>query len=145
MIMKDRLKRIAIPVFGTRVSPRFDFAQRALIIDVRDKKVESRREVSFDICPIFNRRSFLLQQGVQVLLCGGIRRCDYFALADAGITVFPGLFGEVDELMEMFFNGNLPRNESLFMGYEGEAGRRHGQGLGRGHRCRGNHWRGSID
>ncbi len=143
--MKDKIERIAIPVFGTRVSPRFDFAQRALIIDVRDKKVDSSREVSFDICPIFDRLTFLLQQGVQVLICGGIRRCDYFALANAGITVFPGLVGEVDELMEMFFNGDLPRNESLFMEHEGEAGRNPGKGYGRGHRCRGNPWRGRIE
>lgn len=132
--MKDKIERIAIPVFGTRVSPRFDFAQRALIIDVRDQKVESCREVSFDICPIFNRLSFLLQQGVQVLLCGGIRRCDYFALADAGLTVFPGLVGEVDELMEMFFNGNLPRNERVLMecgrGPARSRLRRHGRGQG---------------
>ena len=129
--MKKKSTRIAVPIFGTRVSPRFDFAPRALVIEIREGKEASRCELPLEIGPTSGRISFLLEKGVEVLLCGGIRRCDYFAFKSAGITVFPCLIGEVEVLLTWFLEGDLPNHEDVLLSQSWRARRGPGPGCSR--------------
>jgi hypothetical protein len=40
-------------------------------------------------------------------LCGGIRRCDFFLVANIGINVYAGLTGEADHILNSFLAGNI--------------------------------------
>lgn len=99
--------KVAIPLFNSRVSPRFDFASRLLIAKIDNKKVIDRREYSLaNLNPI--RRSALLSElGVNVLLCGGISDFSVRLLIGNGIEVIPMVTGEVEGVLNLFINGNL--------------------------------------
>lgn len=53
---------------------------------------------------------FLREQGVQVLICGGIGAGAQMALADAGITLYGGVQGDADEAVEALLVGQLRFN-----------------------------------
>ena len=49
----------------------------------------------------------LAQNGVRVLICGGIGESARNALASKGIEVFPGVFGDVEQVLADFAAGTL--------------------------------------
>jgi len=64
--------KVAIPMFNSRVSPRFDFASKVLVATIEGGIVIERQEHSLaDLNPI--RRSALLNVlGINLMICGGI-------------------------------------------------------------------------
>lgn len=120
---------IAIPVFGTRVSPRFDITRKFLVIDIEDGRVTGRQEASFDSQPPLRRILFLKEQGVDTLLCGGIRRCDYFMIDEMRISIYASLIGEVEEILSSFIDGSLEPGFGKAFGGPGIR-RREGHRLG---------------
>ena len=98
---------IAIPIFGTRISPRFDCAVNLLIVTTRDDEISSREENSMEQLPWCKRIEILVQKEVDTVLCGGIRRCDFFLLTNAGMNVYAGLTGEVDSILHSFLAGEI--------------------------------------
>jgi len=100
--------RLALPKFGQRISPRFDCAARLLIVEVQGGAIQSRREESMEDLHRRYRIGLLLKRKVDVLLCGGIRRCDYFSFVNAGIDVYTGLMGEAEDILEAFLKGRIP-------------------------------------
>jgi predicted Fe-Mo cluster-binding NifX family protein len=101
--------RIAIPMFGARVSPRFDIAPSLLLVSASDGVVQDRTVESLDSVHGPHRIGLLLGREVDVLLCGGIRRCDYFSILNAGIEIYPGLIGEAQDVLDAFLCGGLPK------------------------------------
>ena len=51
--------------------------------------------------------SLLADQGVHMLICGGIGGGARVALAEAGIVIFGGVTGDADEAVELFLAGGL--------------------------------------
>jgi predicted Fe-Mo cluster-binding NifX family protein len=103
--------RIAIPVFGTKISPRFDCAGNVLMVDVTDGSVTARRLESIEPFRWRHQINALRERGVEVMLCGGIRRCDYLLLVRVGINVYAGLVGEVEDILAAFLRGEIANEE----------------------------------
>lgn len=101
--------RLAITTFGKRISPRFDCAKYLLIVDMNKGEIVKRKEEPVDGMAGGRRVSFLVERGVQVILTGGILRCDYFAALNAGLEVHAGFMGEVEEILKRYLSGTLPR------------------------------------
>ncbi|MBN1908640.1 MAG: NifB/NifX family molybdenum-iron cluster-binding protein [Pirellulales bacterium] len=143
--------RIAIPSFGTRVSPRFDCAGTILVVEIADSQAaegpsQTRREekaVNWDAAERVER---LIAWDVDVVLCGGIDCWSVEALQSAGITVYGWVAGEIEEALSAFLRGEFdlqPESPDRgwcrcrrFAGGEGPPGpgrgrgRRGGQGRG---------------
>ena len=101
------------------------------MVDLEDGEVTARQEVSFDIQPTLRRILFLREQGVDTLLCGGIRRCDYFMIDEMKVSIVASLIGEVEEILSAFIDGSLEPGFGMAPGRPGmrrRQGRRHGQG-----------------
>jgi predicted Fe-Mo cluster-binding NifX family protein len=96
--------KIAIPIFGTRISPRFDCAPSIAILECENGAVINRREVSIGKPP---RIRLLVKEKVDVLICGGIRRWDFDMLRDHGIEVYFDLCGEAEAVIRAFLNNEL--------------------------------------
>ena len=56
---------------------------------------------------------FLQEQGVSVLICGGIGGGAQMALNDAGIQLFGGVSGDADEAVEALLAGQLAFNPNV--------------------------------
>jgi len=103
--------KVAIPQWQGRVSPVFDVADRALVVDVVESR-ERRREVM----PIagegpVERAKWLRAPGVEVLICSAISRPMEMTLVSSGIRVVSGVCGGVEEVLQAYLCDQLDRAE----------------------------------
>ena len=70
---------------------------------------------------------FLRERGVDTLICGGIGGGARTALAEAGITLYPGASGEADAQVAALLAGSLS--------YDPDTVCAHHEGHGEGHDC----------
>jgi predicted Fe-Mo cluster-binding NifX family protein len=122
--------RVAIPVFGARISPRFDFAPSLLLLTLEKGEVQAREEVSLSSWDPRRRVEKLKEFEVQTLICGGIDCLSRQMIEDHRIRVIPWVAGEVAEALDSFLNGNLRPGSTLCPGC-GRGRRRKMNGLGR--------------
>ena len=106
--------KIAIPMFNSRVSPRFDFAPKVLIAKVENGKVVEREHYSLNSLNTIRRGTLLREQGVTVLICGGISNFSVRLLSDNGIKVIPMVAGEIEDVLEQFVDGTFSYFPSVF-------------------------------
>jgi|GEM_PF-1506657 len=97
--------RIAIPIYGERVSPRIDCASSFLVVEAGSGSMDDVHEVQTkgpELCELF---ALLLQERIDVVVCGGIRREDRLALETAGIEVNGEWVGDVQDVLKSFASG----------------------------------------
>lgn len=70
---------------------------------------------------------FLMQHGVDTLICGGIGGGAQMALAQAGIRLFGGVNGDADAAVQALLNGTLTYDPDVHCNHHD-----HGEG---GHTC----------
>ncbi len=116
--------KIAIPMFTTRVSPRFDFASKILIAAIADRKVIERQEFSLINLNPIRRNSLLCELGVNVLICGGISTFARRLAVGNGIDVIPMVQGEIEEVLNLFMGGDL--SSAIIPVSSGKGNRYHG-------------------
>lgn len=134
--------RIAIATYGDLISPRFDCASTLRVLEW-DVDPVARREERLQLDSGYCHADALLQQNVSALLCGGIRRCDYQRLADAGLQVIAGQYGPYLDVFREYLAGRLESQPSWERprgcgprhcgpGQGRGMGRGQGQGMGQG-------------
>ncbi len=99
--------KVAIPLFGSRVSPRFDCAQRILLVTVEDNEVVEKKEVwagRWNPLQIVTR---LTEVGTNTVICGGISNFSVRMLASNGIRVVSWITGEAEEAIKLFLKRQL--------------------------------------
>jgi predicted Fe-Mo cluster-binding NifX family protein len=99
--------KVAIPIFGPRVSPRFDYAPGLLLFNLEDGKLVGSEKFSLQTWDRLQRLQKLKELGVQALICGGIDGNSAKILSDYGIRVIAWVAGEADEAIRCFLQGKL--------------------------------------
>lgn len=99
--------KIAIPLFGSRVSPRFDCAQRILLVMVEDKKVVEKKEIWVGRWNPLQRITRLTELGIDTVICGGISNFSVRMLISNGIRVISWITGEAEEAIKLLLKGQL--------------------------------------
>ncbi len=117
--------RLAIPLYGENVAPRFCVADDVLVVELDDGTVASTRDLSLAGTPWAERLHSLSAQGVTVLLCGGFNRRFVPLANNLGIQVIWGLAGRADALIDAYCRGEIELF-SLFPGQE-QLGELHGK------------------
>jgi len=123
--------RLALPVFGDEVAPRFCVASEVLVVDVDDGEVASSHTLSLAGIPWPERLSRLSSGGVNVLLCGGFNRGFEPQAHNLGMQVISGLAGDMDQLIDAYCRGEVEQFR-LCPRQAREPRRRRGRGQGRG-------------
>lgn len=114
--------KIAIPAFGTRVSPRFDCAEAMLVVTLEDGRPAQRQEHVISDWAASERIARLVDWGVDTVVCGGIDCRSLESLQSAGVTIYGWVAGPIDEALAALVRGDLDFQRA---------------GAGRGHcRCR---------
>jgi predicted Fe-Mo cluster-binding NifX family protein len=99
--------RVAIPVWGERVSPVFDVANRIMLVDVEHGVEQARTEESIEEAVQSRRVRRLVDRGVQVLICGGISRALATMLLAAGVAVIAWKAGPANAVLRAYLEGRL--------------------------------------
>ena len=131
--------KIAVTYEDGQVFQHFGHSRQFKIYQVEDGVVTDARVVDTAGSGHGALAGFLQTQGVQALICGGART----ALAQAGITLYPGVSGAADEQVQALVSGGLRYDPNASCGHHhGEHGHSCGQhdhhcgGHGEGH-CHG--------
>ena len=130
--------KVAVPLFGSAVAPRFGFANEFLVAEVVNREVTRTERVSIAALEWHGRLAALQGHGITVLLCGGFNR-RFDPLAESlGIEVIAGLAGEADATVAAYARGEeLPVLFRCRLRRRDGSGRGRGRGQGRGRgRCR---------
>jgi len=107
--------KIAIPIFGPRVSPRFDCAPSFLLFTVENGEVIDHEELFINALDPWQRLERLRELNIQALICGGIDGNSERILRSHQIRVIPWVAGEVEEALESFLKGKLEPGVALHL------------------------------
>ncbi len=97
--------KIAVPTFGSRVSPRFDCAQVFLVVTTDNMNGVQRQELAATNWTPNERVSQLVALGVNAVICGGIDGWSAESLRSAGIRVYNSIKGDADEAVSTLLRG----------------------------------------
>jgi predicted Fe-Mo cluster-binding NifX family protein len=110
--------KIAIILFETRISPRFDCAPAFMLIctDRGGREITEKSEISFQGSNYIERINQLKTAGADVVICGGISK-DMLELLKANkIKVIPWVTGDAQKALQVFINRKLVPGAMLCSG-----------------------------
>ena len=93
---------LAIPVFGSEVSPRFDCAKEIMLIRIEGGKIMDRKNVAVVETSSLHIVKVLSAWKVQQVICGGIDDFSNRMLKGLGIRVSPWVSGNACQVLEEF-------------------------------------------
>ena len=131
--------KIAVTYENGQIFQHFGHTQQFKIYDVEGERVVSSMVVDTNGSGHGALGGFLADQGVEVLICGGIGGGAQNALAQAGIKLYGGVSGSADAAVEALLAGNLGYNPDVKCNHhDHEHGHEHSCGShGAGHACGG--------
>jgi predicted Fe-Mo cluster-binding NifX family protein len=114
--------KIAIPVFHTKISPRFDSTQGFILLQIEDNNVIQREKLPTKGWPASAKIKQLVDLAVDILICGGIDLNSMQQLNFNGIKIYSWITGEIEDAVTRFLNQGLESGIIL-----GPHGRRKGR------------------
>lgn len=128
----DIIMRIAVTYENGQIFQHFGHTEQFKIYDVADGQIVREAVVDTNSSGHGALAGFLMQLGVDALICGGIGGGAQMALAEVGIRLFGGVSGDADAAVNALIAGNLGYNPDVHCDHHDHE---HGEG---GHSC-GNH------
>ena len=119
--------KIAVTYENGQVFQHFGHTGQFKVYEVADGKVVSSAVLPTNGSGHGALAGFLQERGVDTLICGGIGGGARTALAEAGITLYPGASGEADAQVAALLAGSLS--------YDPDTVCAHHEGHGEGHDC----------
>lgn len=118
---EGRIMKIAVTYENEMVFQHFGHTAEFKIYDVVDGKIVSNEVVDTNGSGHGALAGFLMQRGVDTLICGGIGGGAINALSNAGIKVYGGVSGNVDTAVNDFISGKLEYNPDVHCDHHHEG------------------------
>lgn len=125
----DNTMKIAVTYENGQIFQHFGHTAQFKVYEVADGKIVDAKVVDTNGSGHGALAGFLMQQGVDTLICGGIGGGAQVALAQAGIRLYGGVSGEADAAVIALLAGNLGYNPNVHCDHHDHE---HGEG---GHTC----------
>ena len=111
--------KIAVAYAQGLVFQHFGHSQQFKIYEIQAGEIRNEQVIDADGCGHGAMAALLAEQGVNMLICGGIGGCALTALAQAGIVVMGGVMGDADDAVEAFLAGELRFNPNAGCSHHG--------------------------
>lgn len=111
--------KLAVTYENGQVFQHFGHTENFKIYTVEDGKIVSAEVVNTNGQGHGALGGFLRERGVEALICGGIGGGARTALANAGITLYPGVTGDADAAVEALLAGNLSYDPDTMCSHHG--------------------------
>ncbi|MDD2466323.1 MAG: NifB/NifX family molybdenum-iron cluster-binding protein [Desulfobulbus sp.] len=105
MNARETGKKIAVTVWGQRVSPVFDSARTLLIAEINGKTLATTSLITFDPERPLELLHLLRAQQVMLIICGAVSEGPAAMIEAAGIQLIPFIAGDVQQVLEHFLKG----------------------------------------
>jgi predicted Fe-Mo cluster-binding NifX family protein len=99
--------KIAIPLFGNRISPRFDFSPELWIITVENREVIHQDRLPMTNLNLPQRLEQITSHEVDKVICGGIDGFSLNQLGNNGVEIVHDVIGEAEVVFNLFMRGRL--------------------------------------
>lgn len=99
--------KIAIPVFQTKISPRFDQTQEFVLLEIENDNIIARKTLTTQGWSVLDKMKYLVDLGVNTLICGGIDRASLQYLGFKGIKIYSWVTGEVEDAVSCFLSHRM--------------------------------------
>ena len=117
--------KLAVTYENGQIFQHFGRTAQFKLYDIEDGKIVRSEVVDTNGSGHGALAGFLMQRGVDTLICGGIGGGAQSALANAGIRLFGGVSGDADAAAEALVNGTLNFNPAVHCDHHEHA---HGEG-----------------
>lgn len=117
--------KLAVTYENGQIFQHFGRTAQFKLYDIEDGKIVRSEVVDTNGSGHGALAGFLMQRGVDTLICGGIGGGAQAALANAGIRLFGGVSGDADAAAEALVNGTLNFNPAVHCDHHEHA---HGEG-----------------
>jgi predicted Fe-Mo cluster-binding NifX family protein len=94
--------KLAIMLYGTRVSPRFGYSQRAMIVDIDGQHEIHRRAIGVRSYHPEQIPDMLSKEEVELVIAGGMNQYFQDLFRDRGIQVVWGIIGDVEDVLAAY-------------------------------------------
>ncbi len=126
--------KLAIMLYGTRVSPRYGYSQGVLIVEFNNQGEFVRTTLEIDQYYPDKIPDLLSKEGVEVVISGGMNQHFQNLFRLRGIDVIWGIIGEADDVLAAFMTGQLrPGMGCCLAGRRPRRGQRRFRGRGKPH------------
>ena len=120
------IMKIAVTYENGQIFQHFGHTEQFKLYEAVDGKITHAKVVDTNGSGHGALAGFLMQHGVDTLVCGGIGGGAQAALADAGIKLYGGVSGDADAAVSALLNGSLGYNPNVHCDHHdhehGEAG-----------------------
>jgi len=99
--------KVAIPRWGEMIAPCFDYCATMAIFTIRGDRVVDQMDFPISSRDPLDRVRLLRHQGVDTIICGGVRDIFEDMIRAHGIETISWVSGSVDDLLALFLRGQL--------------------------------------
>jgi len=110
--------KIAIPVFQTKISPRFDSTQGFILLQIEKNNVIKRENLTTKDWPSSAKIKQLVDLEVDTMICGGIDLESMHQLNFSGIKIYSWITGEIEDAVTRFLDQGL--ESGIILGPRGQ-------------------------
>lgn len=102
--------------WNDRIAPVFDVTARLHVVESDGERLIGRQDVEMPTIPDGAKVDCLGRLGVEILVCGAISRPLHAMIRAGGIRVIPFVAGGLEEVIEAWRTGHLPRTDLAMPG-----------------------------
>lgn len=110
--------KVAIPVFQTKISPRFDSSQGFILLQIEKSDVVKREKLPTRNWPSSAKIKQLVDLEIDTVICGGIDLESMQQLNYNGIKIYSWITGEIEDAVTRFLNRGL--ESGIILGPRGQ-------------------------
>ncbi len=97
--------KVAITVWGNRISPVFDSARTLLIAEVEGSKIVDRRIERMNSTLFIRALELLKSLSVDVLICGALSTGTVALFEAVRIEIIPFIAGDAEKILSLYVDG----------------------------------------
>ncbi|MGE5379896.1 MAG: NifB/NifX family molybdenum-iron cluster-binding protein [Methylocystaceae bacterium] len=115
------MMKIAMPKNGVMVNQHFGQSRNFLIAAVENRRIVEQYEVGSEVLQHNHAglSGLLLDEGVSLVIVGGIGQPAYTALQEKGLAVIRGASGTCEEVLNQYLSGQL-HDQNISCAHHGE-------------------------
>lgn len=107
MLCEVTYLKVAIPRFGERVAPCFEYSATIAIFTIVGGSIVDQLDFTLQSTQALDRVRLLRDQQVDTLICGGVQNSFEDLVLANGIRVISWVSGDVEQLLAKFVRGEL--------------------------------------
>ncbi|WP_050607792.1 NifB/NifX family molybdenum-iron cluster-binding protein [Clostridium niameyense] len=113
--------KIAMPKNGENINQHFGKSKSFAVMTIEDDNVKNVKEISAETLQHNHGglSKLLVEEGVELVITGGIGQGAYDALKQEGLKVIRGASGKIEDVVEKYLNGEL-QDKKVMCNYHGD-------------------------